>query len=68
MIMDYRHVFMGFIHKSMVTIHKYFLTLYRHIVLKELNATTRFKQLKLKTTIWKNTTKNSHSLFLQKGS
>jgi hypothetical protein len=47
----------------MVTIHIHNLTLNRHIVLKELNDQTHSRKLKLKTTIWKNTTKNSHCLF-----
>ena len=57
------HFNMAIIHNAMVTIHIHNLTLNRHIVLKELNDQTHTRKLKLKTTIWKNTTKNSHCLF-----
>jgi hypothetical protein len=57
------HFNMGIIHDAMVSIHNQFLTLFRHLDLKELNDKTHLRKLKLKTTIWKNTTKNSHCLF-----
>ena len=61
--MDYRHKDMVIFNNAMVTIHIYNLTLSRHLDLKKLNAKTHLRKLKLKTTIWKNTTKNSHCLF-----
>jgi len=61
--MDNHHRFMENIHFAMVPIHIDNLTLYRHLDLKELNDQTHSRKLKLKTTIWKNTTKNSHCLF-----
>ena len=57
------HLDMVIIHYAMVSIHNQFLTLFRHLDLKELNVKTHLRKLKLKTTIWKNTTKNSHCLF-----
>ena len=61
--MDYRHKDMAIIHNAMVTININNLTLNGHLDLKKLNAKTHLTKLKLKTTIWKNTTKKSHSLF-----